>query len=36
MIANGTWMTADFDDPEKTLPELKDKIGVAENIRKAG
>lgn len=29
MIANGTWMTADFDDPEKTLPELKDKIGVA-------
>ena len=30
MIANGTWMTADFDDPEKTLPELKDKIGVAE------
>lgn len=29
MIANGTWMTADFDDSEKTLPELKDKIGVA-------
>lgn len=29
MIANGTWMTADFDDSEKMLPELKDKIGVA-------
>ena len=25
MIANGPWMTPDFEDPEKTLPELKDQ-----------
>ena len=29
MIANGPWMTPDFEDPEKTLPELKDQIGIA-------
>ncbi|MCP1109556.1 ABC transporter substrate-binding protein [Ohessyouella blattaphilus] len=29
IIANGLWMTPDFEDASKTLPELKDKIGVA-------
>ena len=29
MIANGTWMTPDFSDPEKAAEGLADKVGVA-------
>lgn len=29
MIANGTWMTPDFSDPEKAAEGLADKVGIA-------